>query len=105
MNKITGHTLRNYTLLVDGNGGENQLVITSSAGQNGKTIFSVIAVSVDLGMRVLAYRTYIQTREVPAFVKQQLIAWVSHGVPPTWKEFAAEMSNIAVITKYYDHAQ
>jgi len=51
--RLNGIEHRDYTTLVSGNDGEEQLIIAASPGQCGRTALLVAQASVDVGMQVL----------------------------------------------------
>jgi hypothetical protein len=49
VDRITAHA---YTLIVDANGGEEQLLIAASGGQDGRFAVGILAMQVDGGGRI-----------------------------------------------------
>jgi hypothetical protein len=66
---ITKITQHNYTLIIDGNDGENQMLITMCADQSGKTGVQITTVSVD--------NHYIQTLNMVCNRKDDYIKFVA----------------------------
>lgn len=97
INKIT-HV--EYTTIVSGNGGEEQLVIVSSWGQSGSCDLHIVATSVDGGRSGKSYwrLPYGKSEEeIFEFIRQSAREWLSHKKPKknkiidTWVEEGAEI--------------
>lgn len=79
IDKIERH---GYTVVVDGNGGEEQLVIVSSFGQHGGVPFEVIAAQVDGGVHRLGGRAIgvnDKPEEVRPYLTQLVQLWCGGG--------------------------
>lgn len=109
MIKIDGYKRHAYTLLIDGNDGEEQLVIITSSGQNGETVITVVRVQVDLGMEVIVYREYWTScykegSDMISKLRQIMQDWVAGGIPPTEYELAKEYATInEILSKEIEH--
>lgn len=84
-----------YTALVGGNGGENELVISCSPGQDGNVAVSLVAMSVDGGAKRLGVPLAHDSRDGIALVRlarlesslrMALTRWRSGGVPGSVEE-------------------
>jgi len=109
MIKIDGFKRHAYTLLIDGNDGEEQLVIITSSGQNGQTAITVVSVQVDLGMKVLVNHehwisTYREGSDLIQKLRQVIRTWVIGGIPPTGGEMREQYAIIErILNKDIDH--
>lgn len=79
--RITGIKTHNYTFMVDGNGGEEQLVLVASSGQNGQTSFAWITTRVDLGPTHAFTQTNVATDEFIAHATQIICNWLEDQTP------------------------
>lgn len=102
MIQINSSVTNRYTTMVDGNDGEEQLVIIESGGQDGYTVTTVVRVQIDGGMEILLTRASLISEEQDnanfiTTLRGILQAWVSGGIPPTEQEKAVEFAKIEMI--------
>lgn len=96
MIKIDSFHFANYTLVVDGNDGENQLVIVGSCGQDGNTPLMSLEASVDGGIGLFAdfgrdldplgaqiEGEMPKTYDSHETVRRIVTRWCERGTPPT----------------------
>ena len=88
MIKINSYQTIDYTTLIQGNDGEEQLSIMMSSGQNGKTAIVVVAIQVDFGLNILSGggRVEIPTNNIVDWLRPVLHSWVGGGIRPTQEE-------------------
>ena len=80
MIKIDSHLINNYTLIVNGNGGAEQLVIVSSSDE---VYTNFIVVSAQRSKEVIARVIHAMeyNADAPAFIRKYLREWVRVGTP------------------------
>lgn len=71
LNEIHTH---DYTLIADGNGGEEQLVITNSFGQDGYAALTIVQASVDGGCTVL-HSGRVRSDDVSKVIRTVIKHW------------------------------
>ena len=93
MNIINKTSIHGYSLLIDANDGECQMVIVSSGGQDGKIRIVSVAAEVDGGLKT---STVVTIPESGAYTYLQLLLrkWVCAGISPSSDDKAVEYSKI-----------
>jgi hypothetical protein len=71
-----------YTALIQGNGGEEEAVLSASPGQDGRVRVIFTGMSVDGGASVL-YQGAVSSKTLGIKLRVILLAWASAGIPPT----------------------
>ncbi len=100
MIEIKGSKFHNYTMLVDGNGGEEQFVVIVSPSQCGKSPLVIVTAQCDGGAEVVT-RKWVKHEKLAAEVETALIKWVSGGIKPTLEQLAAEKPKISTAMKKF----
>jgi hypothetical protein len=97
-----------YSAVISGNGGEDELVISVTPGQDGNTVVAATAISVDGGpvQRVEFSASgsrngypMVRTDHLQHAVRQILTNWSCSGITPTEAERARNDTQIAAITR------
>lgn len=92
MIKLDKVTHQNYTLILDGNGIEEQMLIVLSTGQSGGMAVRLVYSSIDNGANVPATKTrvfnklgtltFTKTAEkVFEYLTEEVAWWISRGLP------------------------
>lgn len=78
---------RGYSQHLDGNGGEEELIIITSWGQDRKTSLVIVAVTIDGGVTVLHTGTKrVILANVLAVLDRVINSWSRRGIKPTPEE-------------------
>lgn len=71
-----------FTFEINGNGGENQLIVMLSPAQNGCSPVLIAAVSVDGGLDILTHARWIAMNDLYSFIEGVIQEWSVRGVKP-----------------------
>lgn len=82
-----------YAVVVEANGGEEQLTILASSGQNGKTRLIVVSMSVDFGGQVL-FDGAVPTYSIQAAVTEQFRHWNRPNAIGVDSDFDADLKKL-----------
>jgi hypothetical protein len=86
-----------YTLLVDGNNGEEQFVFSCSFGQGGRCAVQACAMSVDGGGQRIPFLDTLPSDAVYTFLQDALTTWCTRGIKPTPTEALMITERVAAI--------
>lgn len=81
MIKINQQALIGYTLVISGNEGEEQLIISHSGSYDFKCKIIAHLISVDDG-GIQLYNSIVNSRTVVSTVQGLILDWTRHGIPP-----------------------
>lgn len=97
--------LCDYTIIVPGNGCEEQLIISSSTGQGGKGPLIIVAMSCDGGGQVI-FSERVYNRDVEKIVEDQVTRWATgisaYSIKPNAAQLATIMATAKKISKMWD---
>lgn len=76
-----------YTATVSGNGGEDELAVCASAGQNGKVSIILIVIQIDGGVYMFGQPRRVPMSDLQSFFTHQLRQWCHQGMSPRGDDF------------------
>lgn len=95
-----------YTLLVKGNGGENQFIASVSSGQGGFGVLIITDVAVDASGGVVLERHDVPNFEINDLLKKHLERWSNVGIKPSPQEIKHNKRRIdAIMRRWENHCE